>query len=119
MVKSRDESLQVFRKVLNFTLGHWARRKAVVGGTALAMTLYTLSEVIVPVFAGRLVDAMVQGRAAIDSVVTAFITMAALGLVSCPVNTGYMCCSQFGHNWNGRDRYGDGATESGVDLERG
>ena len=40
-------------------------------------------------------------------------------LMSCPVNTGYMCCSQFGHNWNGRDRYGDGATESGVDLERG
>jgi hypothetical protein len=40
-------------------------------------------------------------------------------LVSCPVNSRHMYCSQFGHNRNGRDRDGDGATEGGVDLERG
>lgn len=82
MVEARDKSSEVFRKVLRFMAGHWIRHKAVVVGSVLGMTLYTLSEVVVPVFAGRLVDAMVQGQAGVDTVVTAFTTMATLGLAS-------------------------------------
>jgi ATP-binding cassette subfamily B protein len=80
MANSRSEGSQALRKVLSFTLRHWAGRKALASGVALAISLSTLTEVIVPVYAGRLVDAVAQGRSAANVAVTAFITMAALGL---------------------------------------
>jgi ATP-binding cassette, subfamily B, bacterial len=63
-----------------FTFKHWRRRSALVSVVALGMSLATLTEVIVPVFAGRLVDALAQGRTAADAAVNAFAIMAALGL---------------------------------------
>jgi len=50
------------------------------GGVALAMCASTLTEVIVPVFAGQLIDALALGQSAAGSAVNAFIAMAALGL---------------------------------------
>jgi ATP-binding cassette, subfamily B, bacterial len=80
MVKFRAEGSQVLRKVLVFTVKHWKRRKPLVGAIALAIMLATLTEVLVPVFAGHLIDAVAQGPAAADAAITAFAAMAALGL---------------------------------------
>jgi ATP-binding cassette, subfamily B, bacterial len=80
MVKSRAQGSQALRSVLSFTFKHWASRKALIAAIALAMSLATLTEVVVPVFAGRLVDALAQGRSAADTAVSAFLAMAGLGL---------------------------------------
>jgi ATP-binding cassette subfamily B protein len=49
-------------------------------GIALAMSCGTLTEVAMPVFAGRLVDAIAQGRDAAPAAIHAFAVMVALGL---------------------------------------
>jgi ATP-binding cassette subfamily B protein len=51
-----------------------------VGGIAIAMSLATLTEVFVPLFAGRLVDALAGGPSAVGTALDAFVMMAALGL---------------------------------------
>ncbi|MFL6603847.1 MAG: ABC transporter ATP-binding protein [Steroidobacteraceae bacterium] len=81
MAKSRARGSQALRNVLSFTLSHWGTRKALVAGIALATVLSTLTEVIVPVFAGHLVDALGQGPSAVKTALSAFGAMAALGFV--------------------------------------
>jgi ATP-binding cassette subfamily B protein len=80
MVKSRVEGSQVLRNVLVFTLRHWAERKWLVLVVAGAMMLATLTEIIVPVYAGRLIDALAQGRDFADVALHSFLVMAGLGL---------------------------------------
>ncbi len=80
MVKSRVEGSRVLRNVLVFTLRHWAERKWLVFVVAGAMMLATLTEIIVPVYAGRLVDALAQGRDFADVALHSFLVMAGLGL---------------------------------------
>nr|WP_298727853.1 ABC transporter ATP-binding protein [uncultured Steroidobacter sp.] len=80
MVKSRVEGSQVLRNVLVFTLRHWAERKWLVVLVASAMMLATVTEVIVPVYAGRLVDALAQGREFAHVALDSFLIMMALGL---------------------------------------
>ncbi|HMN43886.1 MAG TPA: ABC transporter ATP-binding protein [Povalibacter sp.] len=79
MTISRAEGAQVLRKVLSFTFGLWGRRRALVAGIALSMSLATLTEVFVPVYAGRLIDAVTSG--ATDAALSAFLTMVVLGLM--------------------------------------
>ena len=81
MVNSRTAGSQALRQVLYFTLTHWGARKGLVAGIALAMLFSTLTEVIVPVFAGHLVDALGRGPAAVDVALSSFGAMAALGLL--------------------------------------
>src|SRR5262245_24190101 len=80
MTQSRTQGSQALRKVLSFTFRQWAGSPPLVAAVALGMSLGTLSEVIVPVFAGRLVDALGKGAAAAHDAIVAFVTMAALGL---------------------------------------
>lgn len=80
MIKSPAEGAQALRNALIFTLRQWARRKWLVGGIALAMVLATLTEILVPVYAGQLVDALARGPAGVAAAVTALVAMAALGL---------------------------------------
>jgi ATP-binding cassette subfamily B protein len=80
MIKSRKEGSQTLRKVLSFTLAHWARRKWLTGAVALAMCAATLTEVALPVYAGQLVDALALGPSALRTAILAFVMMAALGL---------------------------------------
>src|SRR5689334_10346358 len=80
MVKARAQGSRVLRKVLSFTFKYWAEHKWLAVAVALSMMLATLTEVVVPVYAGRLVDALAQGRAAADVALHAFIAMASLGL---------------------------------------
>ncbi|HVY79381.1 MAG TPA: ABC transporter ATP-binding protein [Steroidobacteraceae bacterium] len=77
----RTQGSQALRNVLSFTLRHWASRRKLVADIALAISLSTLTEVIVPLFAGRLVDALSRGPSALDAALMAFAAMAALGLV--------------------------------------
>src|SRR5690349_13450999 len=80
-LKSRTQGSQALRNVLSFTVRHWANRRMLLVSIALAMSLSTLTEVIVPLFAGRLVDALARGPSALHAALTAFAAMAALGLV--------------------------------------
>jgi ATP-binding cassette, subfamily B, bacterial len=80
MAQSRVEGSQALRNVLSFTLRHWGTRKGLLAGITFAMLFSTLTEVIVPVFAGHLVDALEQGRSAAGEALRAFGAMAALGL---------------------------------------
>ena len=47
-----------FKNVLGFTFGHWRRHKPVVALTAGCILLSTMADVLVPVYAGRLIDAI-------------------------------------------------------------
>ncbi len=81
MIHARARGSQALRNVLFFTLRHWGRRKVAIAGIALTISLATLTEVAVPVFAGRLIDALMLGRAAAGEAVDAFVIMMVLGLV--------------------------------------
>ena len=81
MVKSRSEGAQVLRKVLHFSLRQWASRKKLIALIAVGIALSTFTEVVVPVYAGRLVDALGRGQTAAADAITALIVMASLGLV--------------------------------------
>ncbi len=81
MTQSRTQGSQALRKVLSFTFRQWAHSKGLVAAVALGMSIGTLSEVIVPVFAGRLVDALGNGASAAHEAMIAFAAMASLGLV--------------------------------------
>ncbi len=71
-----------FRSVLGFTFHHWRRqpgRLAVITSTVL---LFTLADVLTPLYSGRLVDAVASGAAtdatAWNAAVAAFVTLVLL-----------------------------------------
>ncbi|MFZ5707549.1 MAG: ABC transporter ATP-binding protein [Pseudomonadota bacterium] len=68
----------VLRSVLTFTFRHWLRRPAIVLLCTLAMLAGTLTEIFVPLLAGRLIDAVGAGDRA--GAIHAFAIMSALGL---------------------------------------
>ena len=80
MIVPRGSGSAALRKVLGFTFSHWRRQKPLALAISLAMTFATLTEVVLPVFAGRLVDAVSQGRDAAPDALRAFVSMVALGL---------------------------------------
>ncbi|QCI63405.1 ABC transporter ATP-binding protein [Phreatobacter stygius] len=73
------------RTVLPFVFRHWGQEKLLVGGIAGMITLATLADVFLPLFAGRLIDALsnaaLSREAARDAAISAFLTMAGLGAV--------------------------------------
>ena len=77
----QDEDLfpraSVLRRVLSFTVRRWARTPWPAAGCAAAMVLATVTEVFVPLFAGRMIDAV--GRADADAAWSAFAAITALG----------------------------------------
>jgi ATP-binding cassette subfamily B protein len=81
MTQSRSQGSQALRKVLSFTFRQWAGSKRLAASVALGMSIGTLSEVFVPLFAGRLVDALGKGSGAAREAIVAFSMMALLGLV--------------------------------------
>ena len=74
---------EAFRAVLGFTFQHWRRQQWLVGGIAGGIVLSTAADVLMPVYAGRLVDAVSLGFgdriAARDAALAAFAAMLALG----------------------------------------
>ncbi len=67
----------VLRKVLAFTFRLWARAPLLAAACAAAMLLATLTEVFVPLYAGRMIDAVGSGEA--EPAWRAFVAIAALG----------------------------------------
>jgi ATP-binding cassette subfamily B protein len=74
--KGRADSI---RAVLAFTFAHWRAQRPLAAAIALSITAATAVEVFVPVFAGRLIDALAAG--ARDTALMLFAAMAGLGLV--------------------------------------
>jgi len=76
---------RTFRDVLGFTWRHWQRQPWLVAGIAAAMMAATVSDVLMPVFAGRLVDAVglidADRDAARRAALAALAAILALGVV--------------------------------------
>lgn len=68
----------VLRKVLAFTFRLWGRTPRLAVACAAAMTLATATEVFVPLYAGRMIDAVDRG--ATGAALNAFAAIAALSL---------------------------------------
>jgi len=78
MSSKKKPRAHAMRDVLAFTFRHWAKQPGHVVLIAAAMSGATLTEIFVPVVAGRLIDALVQN--ARDGILALFIAMGALGL---------------------------------------
>jgi ATP-binding cassette subfamily B protein len=76
---------RTFRDVLGFTWRHWRRQPWLVSGVAAAMMAATVSDVLMPIFAGRLVDAVglidADRDAARREALAALAAILALGVV--------------------------------------
>jgi ATP-binding cassette subfamily B protein len=82
---SESSSKNKMREVLAFLFRHWRREKWLVGWVALCMIVATAADLLMPVYAGKLVDAIsihVAARLpALHSALGAIATMALLGAV--------------------------------------
>ncbi|MBW9055366.1 ABC transporter ATP-binding protein [Rhizobium mesosinicum] len=79
--KKLDFRADAYRNVLGFVFRQWTHRPALVGVIILLVIASTLAEVLVPVFSGRIVDAIAGGNAA-DGAISAFAVVVVLGLTS-------------------------------------
>jgi ATP-binding cassette subfamily B protein len=82
--KKLDFRGQAFKDVLGFTFRHWAKQPWRICAITALVLLSALADVLTPMFAGRLVDAIASGSAG-DTVawhvaITAFCVLGALGL---------------------------------------
>ena len=77
---TRPRRTSAMRSVLRFVFAHWARRRPAVIAVSGTMCLATVTEIFVPLFTGRLVDAMASGPAGRDAALAAFAAMVLLGL---------------------------------------
>src|SRR3954464_7893090 len=76
----KPDSRSALRIVLRFAWRHWRRRKGCAAVLCAAMSLATLTEIFVPVFAGRLIDALSLGPAGRDGATAAFLAIVVLGV---------------------------------------
>ncbi|ABC90812.1 probable saccharide ABC transporter, ATP-binding protein [Rhizobium etli CFN 42] len=79
--KKLDFRADAYRHVLGFVFHHWSHRPALVGIIIVLVISSTLAEVMVPVFSGRIVDAIAGGNAA-DGALSAFVVVVVLGFIS-------------------------------------
>lgn len=77
---------QPFREVLGFTFDHWSQHRALVAAIIAGVLIMTMADVLLPIYAGRLIDAVAPGFAgdrdiALDEAIWALATMIGLGAV--------------------------------------
>src|SRR5262249_55018770 len=74
-----------FRNVLGFTFSYWRRQSRLAWAIAVAVIFSTLAEVLVPVYAGHLIDAIASSasdrNATLERAVQALGMMILLGAV--------------------------------------
>jgi ATP-binding cassette subfamily B protein len=70
-----------FRPVFAFCLRQWRREMPLTVAIALAMLLSTICEAVIPLFAGRLVDALTPRGGGASMAIHAVLSIFALGLV--------------------------------------
>jgi ATP-binding cassette, subfamily B, bacterial len=85
VITDQKKRAEPFRAVLSFLFRHWRRHPGVVGAIVGGMIVATVADVLVPIFAGRLVDALADadgtGReSALASALQALAALALLGL---------------------------------------
>lgn len=81
--KKLDFRADAFRQVLGFTFRHWAHQPTRIALIAGLVMVSTMAEVMVPLFSGRIVDAISgSANAALNDAVTAFAVVVSLGLTS-------------------------------------
>ena len=82
--KTTQPGGHAFQAVFGFTLHYWRRQPARIAAVAAFSLLAALADVLTPLFAGRLVDALALGvthrAAAWDAALSAFGVLAALGI---------------------------------------
>jgi ATP-binding cassette subfamily B protein len=80
----RLEGAESFRAVLSFTSTHWKRQRGLVATISALVVLSTVADVLLPVYAGRLVDAVAAGAAEREAArldaIHAFAMIFALGV---------------------------------------
>jgi ATP-binding cassette subfamily B protein len=80
---SKSSSKNALKKVLAFLFRHWLREKWLVTSVALCMTVATAADLLMPVYAGQLVDAIAMHVAArslaLRGALSAIAMMALLG----------------------------------------
>jgi len=85
-MNQQTKSGDATRDVLKFTFRHWREEPRYVVLIVLTMMVSTLADVFMPVFAGRLVDAIGMGandrEAALHAALVAFAFMTGLGLLT-------------------------------------
>jgi ATP-binding cassette subfamily B protein len=69
-----------FRLVFGFCLAHWRRRAFLTAVIALAMLLATVADSVIPIFAGRLVDAVAQPVRHLQPTILAVASILMLGV---------------------------------------
>ncbi|MFY8030996.1 MAG: ABC transporter transmembrane domain-containing protein, partial [Devosia sp.] len=84
-----------FQRVLGFTFSHWKKQPIRVTVVGACFLLATVADVLTPLYAGQLVDAVTQGAAsdavAWNAALTAFGLLMALGFGAALLrHTGYM-----------------------------
>ncbi|MGK6318390.1 ABC transporter ATP-binding protein [Sphingomonas sp. DT-204] len=82
MTESPRRGDAAIRAVLSFLFARWGRHPWNVALIAAAITAATLAEILVPLFAGRLTDALASGAAGRFAALDAFAAMVALGLAT-------------------------------------
>ena len=70
---------EAFRVVLRFTFAHWRRQGLMAPAIGALVVVSTLADVLMPVFAGKLVDAVARGVA--DRVQSRNEALAAFGAI--------------------------------------
>ncbi|MBN9335764.1 ABC transporter ATP-binding protein [Devosia sp.] len=81
--KKLDFRADAFRQVLGFTFRHWANQPKRIVLIAGLVMVATIAEVLVPMFSGRIVDAISGGQdTALNDALKAFAMVAGLGVTS-------------------------------------
>src|SRR5262245_50446368 len=88
LARFRDRAAP-FRDVLGFSFSHWRRQRALVVFITIGVLLMTLADVLLPVYVGRLIDALapaveggtVDRAAALREAIGALAAMVGLGLL--------------------------------------
>jgi ATP-binding cassette, subfamily B, bacterial len=84
MTKKNAFGGETFKHVLGYTFAHWSRQRRRTVVIALLALSSALADVLTPLFAGRLVDALAHGmqdkHASLHAALSAFSTLIALGL---------------------------------------
>jgi ATP-binding cassette subfamily B protein len=82
----KTKSSGAFRKVLGFTARHWQRQPVRIAVIVGLFFIETVTDILTPFFAGRLVEAVASGAAssevAWNAAITAFLAIVALGAAS-------------------------------------
>lgn len=85
MTRKRSRRASAFPRVLAFTFANWRQTPGLVAAIAFGMTVATVADILVPLFAGRLVDAIAVHAGDVETGLSAAIpalgAMAVLGCV--------------------------------------